>query len=158
MPRLCTLSEVKDWLDQLRISAEIPDFHRLGREERDAGQYFEDETPRKLAALARESIRWLLQFRAGESPGETKLVIHEHGIWESNEFRPLFGLIRSDSASIEEIKRRPGHIFAPTEFSSLGEALWLSMCFGWGVRIYARDVARIIQTDHDGHLWGVDLA
>lgn len=158
MPRLCTPSEVQDWLDQLPVGGAIPEFRGLRREKRADRQYFEDETPRKLAALARQSIRWLLQLGTDDSSGETMLIIHEHGIWESDEFRPLVGLLRSDTASVEEVDLRPGQIFPPTESSRLEEALWLSMCFGWGVRIYARNAARFIQTDHDGHLWRVDLA
>jgi hypothetical protein len=142
-------AEIQTWLIEQLALTPGPAFREIRAACQRPSASFENRTPGRLLALTTASIRWLMDV--GARP--TLLVVHEHGIWGSSELRSLFGLLRGDSCSIADLDASPGHAFEPYQSDRLSEALWLSMCFGWGVRVHAAQTARVIQTDHDGNLW-----
>ena len=152
MIRTLTATEIESWLVEHDALATVPTFREIRVDREHSTVNFENDTPGRMLVHARSSIAWLL---AGEAR-PALLVVHEQGIWDSAELRSLFGLLRADSCSITDLADRPGHAFEPDQSDRLTEALWLSMCFGWGVRVHVARNDRMIQTDHDGHLWRRD--
>ncbi len=144
--------EIEQWLTEQHADHPHPEFHKLRAAH--PRQSFENLPPRRLLSLAHTSLAWLL----GENERPALLVVHEHGVWASSELPRLFGLIRGDACSTEALESRPGHAFAPDQSDRLREAFRLTMCFGWGVRLHAAETARVVQTDHDGHLTRLDPA
>jgi hypothetical protein len=149
MIQVLRTAEIETWLIEQLALTPIPTFREIRAARQHPSANFEKQTPGRMLALATTSIRWLMDD--GARPA--LLVVHEHGIWGSSELRSLFGLLRGDSCTIADLDASPGHAFEPRQPDRLSEALWLTMCFGWGVRVHAAQTARVIQTDHDGNLW-----
>lgn len=152
MIRVLRTAEIETWLIEQLALTPVPTFREIRAARERSSANFENCTPGRMLALANSSITWLM----GGDARPALLVVHEHAIWESSELRSLFGLLRGEPCSTADLDARPGQAFEPHQSDRLSEALWLSMCFGWGVRVHAAQTARVIQIDHDGNLWHLE--
>lgn len=144
--------EIDAWLRDHHAEHPHPSFGDVRKQRPTPSVNFESRTPGQVLGLAREALHWLV---GGESRS-TLLVIHEYGVWPSAELLSLFALVRGDASSYGLLESAPGQAFRPDEGDPLLHALWLSMCFGWGVRVHAEGTGRVVQTDHDGFLWRLE--
>lgn len=102
----------------------------------------------RLLHLSRCAVRWVL----GEGDASMLLVVGEHGVWASSEHAPLELALRRAWGEAEGVDAKPGLLADRASIDDVVSCLFVGLCFGWGVRLFAESGGRRVEINHDGRL------
>lgn len=103
----------------------------------------------QLYSLARFAVRWIREY--GSQTAMCRVL--ESSVWESDENRFLYQMLRHKHGDRDSVEESPGHLFLRCEDEDGVAVVFLTMMFGWHMALTSGGSPRWFEVDYDGMLY-----